>query len=1168
MSLNVMIGRSGTGKTSRILAAIHEQLMQDPMGPPIWMIVPDQMTFHMEQAINELDGVAGITRLQVFSFSRLALRVLENAGGATRTHLTPVGIAMLIRKAVEDHRESLRVFKKAADQSGFYEVLQRTFSEFKRYGVTEELLAAMQTEMEVSESSSSLILDKLKDLQTIYSSLNQALIGKYIDSDDYLTFAAEKIKQWPMLKEATIFIDGFDQFTPQEWLFLKPLLCESREVTLTLTLDESQDPSVPSSQLSLFKRSSDTYRKLMKVAKEWHLSIEKTIVHKTMRRFKSPMLAHLEQAFDKRPFQTTALSHDESVMIIEAANRRTEIEEMARRIQSRVMNDNRRYKDMAILVRDLSSYQDLIETIFADYKIPIFTDQKRSMHHHPLIEFIRSSLEAILQNWRYEPVFRALKTDFLFPRGEELQLMREQLDQLENYCLAYGINGKQWKSQEKWEYHTFRGLEDQPKARQKDLELAQNLNHWRHTFTDPLLAFERKIKQAKTVEERCTELYRFLEGLEVPERIERLRNTAEAEGRLSDAREHDQAWNALLEVLDQLVEAAGQEKWSFEIFTKVLDSGLDQLKFSLIPPALDQVIVGSLDRTRVEGVKELFILGVNEGVLPAKPMEDGLLSDEERLSLQENGFQLAPTARDQLFYEEFLIYKAVTSPSERLVLSYPIASEEGQALMPSSFIRRMGYYFSGIKPVFVSGDPTEGTPEEQLSFVSSSMRTLSHTSMALRRWQNSYPISDIWWETYNYFMLSESKRKLAIRILSSRFYKNEEPALKPETAEALYGKDIQASVSRMELYNRCPFSQFASYGLRLKERDVYRLEAPDIGQLFHAALKMMTDQLRENKREWSALTSEECLSLASTTVEALAPRLQREILLSSPRYHYLKRKLEEIVGRVAVILAKHASVSGFSPIGLELPFGPGKELPPLTFSLKNGGTMQLVGRIDRVDRGENAEGVYLRIIDYKSGKKNLDLSEVYYGLALQMLAYLDVVLTHSMEWLGEEAEPAGVLYFHLHNPLLSFKTHPDADELEKSLLKEFKMKGLLMEEKDMLKLMDQGIEDGGGLSLIAPFGFNKNGSLHKSSTVATKEQFDQLRQYTRQVFEKVGNEIVSGTISISPYKLKDRMPCTYCDFKSLCQFDPSQPGNTARVLDSEDDRPPLEKMIEALGISH
>jgi ATP-dependent helicase/nuclease subunit B len=405
-------------------------------------------------------------------------------------------------------------------------------------------------------------------------------------------------------------------------------------------------------------------------------------------------------------------------------------------------------------------------------------------------------------------------------------------------------------------------------------------------------------------------------------------------------------------------------------------------------------------------------------------------------------------------------------------------------------------------------------------------------------------------------------RPVTTRILSSHFYKNQEKPLPEDLAEELYGHDIQASVSRMEMFNGCPFTQFLSYGLHLKEREIYRLEAPDIGQLFHAALKMMTDELTQQNRQWADLTKEECDALSTRVVELLAPRLQRQILLSSSRFHYLKRKLRETVSRSAWTLTRHAKASGFSPIGLELPFGPGKDLPPLQFSLPNGRKMEIVGRIDRVDKGITNQGMLLRVIDYKSGVKELNLSEVYYGIALQMLAYLDVVLTNSKKWLGEDAEPAGALYFHVHNPMLNESDKLSDETIEEKLYKQFKMKGLLLEDEEAVRLMDQGLESGD--SLVIPVGFKKDGSFMSRSSVASREDFQKLRDHVHSVMKKVGTDITNGIIDISPYKMGGKKPCQFCKFRSVCQFDASLEENQFRILKKEDDAVIYERISEHL----
>ena len=412
--------------------------------------------------------------------------------------------------------------------------------------------------------------------------------------------------------------------------------------------------------------------------------------------------------------------------------------------------------------------------------------------------------------------------------------------------------------------------------------------------------------------------------------------------------------------------------------------------------------------------------------------------------------------------------------------------------------------------------------------------------------KRNYPIADFWWDVFNFFIEHPERKIKAQRILSSLFSSNKAKELTDETSQELYGKEILASVSRMELFHACPFSHFSAHGLRLHERDVFRLEAPHIGDLFHAALKWIANEMKQQQIEWRHLNHSESIKLAKKAVNQLAPKLLNQILLSTNRYFYIKRKLEKIIARATFILGQHAKSSGFDPIGIELAFGPFKDLPPLTFTLKNGTKMQLQGRIDRVDKAEDENGFYLRVIDYKSSARALDLNEVLYGLSLQMLTYLDIVITHATQLIGTEATPAGVLYFHVHNPMVESEQNLSEDQVEKEILKQFKMKGLLLGQADVVQLMDTSLTS--GTSDLIPAGLKKDGHLTSRSSAASREDFAALQQYVRRVYKESGDRIMRGQVDISPYKFNDQTPCQFCAFKPVCQFDPSQEENDFRLI--------------------
>ncbi|MBL4952350.1 helicase-exonuclease AddAB subunit AddB [Neobacillus sp. YIM B02564] len=1155
MSLRMVIGRTGSGKTTMFHNEIRRKLIENPEGPPLIYIVPEQMTFQSEYLLATDPSIAGMIRAQVYSFSRLAWRILQETGGISRLHLSSVGINMLLRKIIDERKEELKLFQRAVDKTGFIEQLEQMVTEFKRYCIRPEELTGG---LEFSEEhfASKALEDKLHDLELIYREFEDQIFGKYVDSEDYFRLLAEKIAASLYLRDAEIYLDGFDHFSPQEYQIIGELAKHCNRVSIAMTTDESAFARIQD-ELDLFRASNETCHILFDIAHEFEIELEQPVFLQQPKKWNSPSLRHLEQKFDDRPVQ--AFHGETDIHLCQAVNRRAEIEGIAREMRQLVRTKGYRYRDIAILIRNGGDYHEIVEPVFNDYQIPYFIDQKRTMLNHPLIELIRSSLEVIYSYWRYEPIFRMIKTELIYPLDGTIGDMREKMDKLENYVLAYGINGRKWTSKDRWVYRNIRGLEMEAKV-QTDAEKAweQELNELKLMITAPLMRLSRRLKRADTGRKLCEAIYLFLEELDIPTKLESWKMAAEESGNLIKAREHEQVWNAVIDLLDQYVEVLGDDQVSLKSFADILEAGFESLHFSLIPPALDQVLVGDLEKSRLNEMKVVFVVGINEGVLPAKVSDEGILSDEDREMLLINGITLAPSSKIRLLDENFLAYKAFTAPSELLYVSYPLANEEGKSLIPSSYIKRLKDMFPDAVEHFYVTDPSELSEAEQLSFVANETTTLAYLNAQLQLKKRNYPISDLWWDVYNYYIASPGGKQ-AQKVFSSLFYTNQTVKLSQKTAEELYGETIQASVSRMELYNSCAFSHFAQHGLKLRERQVFRLQAPDIGELFHAALKQIADIVNEQKLSWAGLTRQQCEELAKEAVKTLAPKLQNEILLSSQRHHYIRLKLEQIITRASLVLSEHAKVSGFSPIGLELSFGPKGKLPPLSFALKNGKKMELAGRIDRVDQAKAEDNnIYLRVVDYKSSEKDVNLTEVYYGLALQMLTYLDIVITHSKELVEIKANPAGVLYFHVHNPFVNATKMLTNDEIETEILKKFKMNGLMVSDPDVIRLMDQSLDSGDSQVIAA--GIKKDGQLSKKSKVATLEEFADLRKYVRGIYQKTGNAIIDGETNISPYKLKNKTPCTFCPFKSVCQFDESIEPNHYRILTAHSKDSVIEKI--------
>ncbi|MCG1029507.1 helicase-exonuclease AddAB subunit AddB [Virgibacillus halodenitrificans] len=1156
MGLRFLLGRAGTGKSGRTMDEIKEKLLDQPNGTSIFYIVPDQMTFQQESALFHDKDIVGSIRAQVVSFSRLAWRILQETGGGTKQFISSVGVQMMLRKIIEEKTDDWRVFQKAMEKQGFLSQLEKMITEFKRYNISPEALQSQMKEIEGyvhKESGEEALISKLDDLAYIYENLMVALQDKYIDSEDQLQLLADKISESSLLEDAEVYLDGFHRFTPNELVVVEALLKKCKSVTIALTVDGLETEA---SELDLFYQTVETYHQIQQIAIENQIPLEETVqLDPANGRFSNrPYFAHLEQYFDVRP--APQFDGETPIRIAEAVHPRAEVEGVAQEVIRLVREENYRFRDLAVFIRQTDTYHDLIATIFEDYDIPVFIDEKRTMLNHSLIEFIRSVLDIVEGNWRYDAIFRVLKTGFIPVTDKEYPLTADAIDELENYVLEYGIRSRnRWLGDEEWVFQRFRGF-DQATQTDTEKEIQKRINRYRKQVVSALAPFDEDMRRVSTIRELCERTYLLLEELNVPNRLEQMRELFDERSEIEKGREQEQVWNAVIQLFDEMVEMAGEETMTLTTFRATLDAGFETLKFAHVPPSIDHVIVGTIDRSRISGIKCSFLLGVNEGVWPMKPSGDGMINEQERELLAGHGLRLAETSKRQLLDDWFYMYIAFTSAKDKLWVSYPLSDEEGKSKMPSQLIKRVEDLFPICCEHLLLQDPDELVEADR--FITTPTKTRSALTAQLARNRKGYPVKPIWWHVLNWYITHHDRYSTTYNVLQSLFYENKPINLDTETVEKLYPKQVKASVSRLETYYRCSYQHFAKYSLGLDERKTYKLDAPDIGQLFHEALKTITEWVQQEGRNFAQLTKNDTDGYARKAVTNLAPILQHQILHSSNRYKYIQQKLQEVIARAAYILSEQARQSNFSPVGLELGFGTDQKLPPLTLPLPNGYELMLRGRIDRIDQAINNESLFLRIIDYKSSSKGLNLLEVYYGLALQMLTYLDVVLTHSETWLGVKATPAGVLYFHVHNPMISGDQKLPEDKIEEEIFKKYKMQGLLLSDEDIVKMMDNSLES--GTSTIVPAGVKKNGGFYSSSKIADEDTFTSLQTHIHQLMMQAGIDMTAGGVHLNPYQHKQQIACTYCPFHAVCQFDPLLEDNNYRKLTEMKEETILEKI--------
>lgn len=1133
MSLKIIYGRAGSGKTSFILDEIVETLKGKADGDPIFFIVPDQMSFSTEYRLSSADGMKGMIRAQAVTFKRLAWRVLQEAGGISRKEVDSFGYRMLIRSLLEEHREEFQLFRRAAGKRGFTDQIEGLIKEFARYCVDCGELGQIRSSLAEAGAPRTL-LDKAADLELILAEIESRLGTVFVDSEGHLALLSEKIRFSEQVKASDIYIDGFVTFTAREYEIIFELMRHAKSVTIALPMDGSASAN---DEQALFFQSANTARRLVDQAEIDGLQVQNAVHMPSPKRFSNRELAHVERHFDDYPLQR--METEGHVSLIEAANRRAEIHAMARTIREQVRN-GLRYKDIAVLYRQPEVYDELINTIFPQYDLPYFISQKKSMLHHPLIEFCRSVLEAVQSNYSYEPVFRAIKTDLFFPQGS-ISKWRERSDVLENFVIANGIYGERWFEDKRWFYKKYRGLEFHTGIQtDEELALQTELHAVRDLVREPLASLIEKLDGCTTGREVAEALFLFVEDMGIYDKIIDLKEREESEHRLLAAAEHEQAWKQWIGVLDQFVMMFGDKELELTAAVKILDEGFETLEFSRIPPSLDEITVSTIDLARLMDIKSVFVIGASDGVLPKRIEQEGLLTDADREWFAKIGFELAPSTKTRLMDETFMAYRAFTSASDFLTISYPIADEEGKALLPSMYIQKFTDML-GAELTPAVADPEELKQPDHMSYISHPRATLAYLSSQIR----SGSLTPEWQAVLAYYQEDPLWSSVVERILEPSKPNIADP-LREEIAEPLYGTPIASSVSRVETFYGCPYAHFAAYGLRLEERSQYKLAAPAMGDLFHAAIKWISDEVNRLDVSWSSLSEKDCRELAKQAMEQLSPYFVNHILISSHRYRYIQHKLQAIIMQTAFMLSRHAKYTGFKPVALEVGFGTKEAIPPLDIPLNRGRRMNIRGRIDRIDSTELNGKPYIRVVDYKSSKQGLDLGEVYHGIALQTFTYLDVALTHSDRWLGEQAEPAGVLYFHMHNPMLKSTKLMTAEELEEEMARSFKMNGLVVEDEEVIKAMDSEID---GFSNIIPVRMNKNGSISKSqSRTVTKDEMNIIRRFVRNKHQDAGNGILDGVTSITPYKVKEDTPCQFCSYRSICQFDPSDPEQTYRKL--------------------
>lgn len=1145
MSLQFILGGSGRGKTYYLQHLVTEEAKLFPDRQYIFL-VPEQFTMQTQKELICMSREKGILNIDVQSFLRLAFRVFSETGANNLPVLDDMGKTMILKKVLNILEGELEYFGKNIHKKGYVQEIKSFLSELLQYGADEDII----DEMIRASKKHTALARKLSDIKVIYKGFTDYLHEHYITSEEILTVLAKVTKESSVLRDSVVCLDGFTGFTPTQYQFIEQLLRVARKVYLSVTMDKRESIVQVGAKHALFHMSQHTIYRLRKIAQDNRIEVCPEIW--TGERRENTRFAESSglEALEQRLFRYPVLpfekgTEDISIHILKQPE--AEVAFAAEKIRALLPDGTCRYRDIAVVTGDLEVYGTLAGEIFEQAGIPCFVDQKKSILDNPFVEMLDFVLDIFLSGFQAEKVLSYHKS--LFTKAEE-----EQVELLDNFLRATGIRGYQ-KWIEVWDCSkVFYGV---PKEVLERVSL--QIDTIRLETVEQLGEFYEAIGKGKhTVSEYATVLCEWMEGQQYYVEIHKWVEYFQEKNELALAKEYSQIYDIVLEVLDHLVELLGTEKMNLKEFKEILDTGFSEARIGLIPPGVDQVVIGDMNRSRLADVKYLFFLGMNDSNIPNTGGHGGVISDSERMFLTEQEFELAPTIRENVYTAQFYLYLSLTKPSKHLYLTYCETGNDGKPQNPAYIIDRVLKIFPGLSCVVEENRQDD-------NYLLGNNFGKDYLIWGLRNKDYS---KTKWQEIFSFYQSDEKRRKILCRLIEAAFYREQQTELSREAVKALYHDILTGSTSQFERYAACAFSYFLRYGLHLKERAEHQVAFFDIGNIVHEALELYTKNLIHEGKNWGEISEEEQQKRADVCIDTVAERYKNGLLYSTERDTYLITRLRRLLARSVWAITKQMELGSFQTVDSEISFEILQKTTGENVVHHMEGEEQqlrLIGRIDRIDRMDREDAVYLKIVDYKTGKEAISLSDLYYGLQMQLMIYLKAGVTESKERTKKIVIPAGVLYYNIDDPMVEGKA--DEAVVERAILKGLKMDGILNEDDPVLPSLDSGFQtENGGLAAnitsdILPFATNKDGMLKKTSKTVTTKDFADLMDYTERKLEEIQREIMEGTIVVNPYRKRDQAEetaCRYCPYHSICRFDTRIQGNSYRVLEKLGDSEVLD----------
>lgn len=1126
MALHLILGNSGAGKSDRLYEHILSEAEKHPKRT-YYVLVPEQFTMATQREFVTRQEHHAILNVDVLSFKRLAYRVFEELGKDTLQVLEDTGKNLILQKLAGQLEPRLHVLQGSLHRIGYIDEIKSFLTELAQYRIAPDMLGEMAAEKGISP----LLAAKLSDIQMLYTAFLEEIEGDYLLAEGVVEYLAGLVPESALFDDAVLVFDGFTGFTPVQQTFLEAVFPVVRDCYVALTIDAGEDFFAASDVEQLFYLSRKTIHTLMDIAARTHVEVCEPVVCREGQRCRftdAPLLYHLEQnlfRLRQEPY-AGSMEGQEQLHILGFAKPMDELRYAAQEIR-RLIRHGLRYREIAIVSGEVELYASYVPQVFSEYEIPYFLDQTSPILFHPLLECVRGLLELAKRVSShgniYESMMRVVKSGLLPIGGRWADL-------LENYVLACGISD--WAHWQKlWIY-----CPDWLAA--EELEMLNEIRVQLTEVFDPYLAVMTDAQA--TVQMRTQALYEAM-----------------AAWNLADSDPDGRIWRILMDLFDKLVGLLGGEILPLDEYIDVLEAGFEGAEVAVIPPGSDQVLIGDIERTRLDHIKVLFFLGVNDGVIPRVANEGGILSQPERQMLAQAHYELAPTARERAFIQRFYLYLNLTKPSQRLYLTYAGRGADGAS-------RRRSYLIGMLQRLFPGLEITDDTqsPSDLMTQIETPAASFRLLAEGLEHAKSDEASSE-WRALFAWYGKQEEWHDPLGRLLSCAFYHYGQEPLPGDVSRMLYGAVLENSVTRLERFAACAYEHFLTYGLQLRPREEHTFEAVDFGNLVHSALEHYARGLADSDYDWFNVPQETRRQLGEHAMQEAMAQTRNDALYTSAKNRYLVTRIEHLLHQTVDTLTRQVQKGRFQPAAYEIGFGMAEHLDAAEFALSEEERMRLRGRIDRVDVMDNGEDTYVKIIDYKSGQTRFSLLSMYHGLQLQLVVYLNAAM-ELMEKRPHNGEvlPAGIFYYHVDEPVIQTEGETDEESIWQSVFEQLRLDGIVNADPDVYGAMDTEFTD---RSDVIPVTRTKSGELSKTSKVYDTDQFRMMSEYVNETILGLGRRMLSGEIAASPYELKGKTACAWCGYRSICGFDERLDGCSYRRLDriGTDDEI-FDKMQESL----